>query len=150
MSSSMPLSCKFTYKLTGKMNKKANFLFFCMIFVVGATFAQENATNPRVYKGAFTACVLDTPHFCNLSLVKKGNKYYMGLPVKKTNMPPNGSDLPKPVISGNFYTQNFGFFCKKELQLEKITKVPFKFRLGSVQQVDWMEGKTGAGILSHN
>jgi hypothetical protein len=32
------------------------------------------------------------------------------------------------------------------LQLEKITKIPFKLRLGSVQQCDWMEGKKNAGI----
>lgn len=51
------------------------------------------------------------------------------------------------LISPNYYTQNFGFFCKKELQFEKVTKIPFKFRLGSVQQCDWMEGKSGAGIL---
>jgi len=136
------LSCKFTYKLTGKMNKKAKILFFCMIFVVRAAFGQENGLNSPAYKGFFTVPVQDTPHFCNISLVKKGNKYYLGHPFKKNTVQQNCNDQPVPVISNNFYTQNFGFFCKKELQLEKITKIPFKFRLGSVQQVDWMEGKT--------
>ncbi len=51
-----------------------------------------------------------------------------------------------PVLAQNYYTSNFGFFCKKELQLEKITKIPFKFRLGSVQQCDWLEGKHNAAI----
>ena len=54
------------------------------------------------------------------------------------------------VIHADYFTQNFGFFCKKELQLEKVTKVPFKFRLGSVQYCDWMEGKKSAGILPNN
>lgn len=49
-----------------------------------------------------------------------------------------------PLIPANYYTINFGFFCKKELQLEKITKLPFKFRLGSVEQCDWLEGKRAA------
>ncbi len=131
------LSCKFTYKLTCKMNKKAKILFFCMIFVVRAAFGQEKGANSPVYNGSFTAFTADTPHFCSMSLVKKGSRSYIGFPVKRDCSTPS-----MPVISSNFYTQNFGFFCKKELQLEKITKVPFKFRLGSVQQVDWMEGKT--------
>jgi len=48
---------------------------------------------------------------------------------------------PVSVINANYYTQSFGFFCKKELQFEKATKIPLKFRLGSVQYCDWMEGK---------
>lgn len=49
-----------------------------------------------------------------------------------------------PVISADYYSSNLGFFCKKEIQLEKTTKLPFKFRLGSVQQCDRLEGKTTA------
>lgn len=45
------------------------------------------------------------------------------------------------VLPPDFQLQQFGFFCKKEWQLEKATKIPFKFRLGSVQQCDWLEGK---------
>lgn len=54
------------------------------------------------------------------------------------------------LITPDHYTQNFGFFCKKELQFEKITKVPFKFRLGGVQYCDWMEGKRNTGVLPNN
>ena len=46
-----------------------------------------------------------------------------------------------PIITPDFYSQNFGFFCKKELQFEKATMTPFRFRLGTVQYCDWMEGK---------
>ena len=34
------------------------------------------------------------------------------------------------------------FFCKIEVKLEKKVQYPFKFRLGSVNHVDYLEGKT--------
>ena len=130
------------------MNGNAKFLFFCMIFVGGAAFGQKNTINIPPYHGWFTvANQPDTPHFCTMKLVKSGDKYFIGFPKKSPviSVQP-GIYAVLPLVSSNFYTQNFGFFCKKELQLEKLTKVPFKFRLGSVQQCDWMEGKPNAGI----
>jgi len=47
----------------------------------------------------------------------------------------------KQVVPADFYTCNIGFFCKKELLIEKATKVPLRFRLGSLQQCNYYEGK---------
>ncbi|MGG9964268.1 hypothetical protein [Ferruginibacter sp. SUN106] len=129
------------------MKEKAKFLLFCMIFVGSGAFGQKSTSVIPPFRGYYSVTnQQDTPRICNMSVIKSGNKYFIGYP-KKIATTPFKTLIPavQPVITSNFYTQNFGFFCKKELQLEKVTGIPFKFRLGSVQQCDWMEGKPNAG-----
>lgn len=50
----------------------------------------------------------------------------------------------KPVPVKYNYYQSLGAACKVEWKLEQATKVPFRFRLGSLQQTDYMEQKPNA------
>ena len=42
---------------------------------------------------------------------------------------------------------HLAFFCKLEVQIESITKVPIKFRLGDVQYIEKLEGKPYSPFL---
>lgn len=54
--------------------------------------------------------------------------------------------FPLAQLPGNFYTENMGFFCKKELAIQKLTSIPIKFRLGSVPYCDALEGKNNVHL----
>lgn len=54
---------------------------------------------------------------------------------------PFSASYPVQSLPANFYTTYLPFFCRKEWQFEKTTKIPFRFRLGSVEYCNRLEGK---------
>lgn len=105
-----------------------------MIFVVSGAFAQQKSTFPAFLKQADTA----KARSCWGSKFKNYYRKYVCDTVRK-----EGRLIIAPIsyLPGNYYSSQLGFFCRQEIKFEKATGIPFRFRLGSVQQVDWLEGK---------
>ena len=75
-------------------------------------------------------------------------KFLLLQPVFQSHSPPKfilkrNIVLPQDrnIIPADLYVRHLGFFCKQEIKLEKATKIPFKFRLGSVNDCERLEGK---------
>ena len=131
------------------MYKKAKILIFCMIFVAGAVFCQKSPDK-----------LLSNLNFYNVKLSIKAEKKVNSFsfnPLFATVKPESvifsntgvirSSPQSSAVINADHYTRNFGFFCKKELQFERATKIPLRFRLGSLQYNDYLEGKPNSANL---
>jgi hypothetical protein len=131
------------------MYKKAKILFFCMIFVAGGAFCQnytaKTVLDTDIFNTKFTYKVSDNISYQNYFQQSKNKIQQMQ--VDKVNPVLYLNPLSRSVIAADFYTCNFGFFCKKELQFEKATKIPLRFRLGSLQYNDYLEGKPNTGVL---
>ncbi|MEO7264690.1 MAG: hypothetical protein ABIW38_07240 [Ferruginibacter sp.] len=92
---------------------------YCMIFVMKSASAQYSA--PK----AFTAKDLRTGPF-------------------RTAVQLNPHQTFLTLLQPDYFLHNESFFCRQERKLENATKLPFRFRVGSLQYCNWLEGKPNA------
>ncbi len=67
--------------------------------------------------------------------------HFISPAIKLENIQHVNNRIINDPVPPDFYTCNFGFFCKQELRFEKATEIPLRFRLGSMQQCNYYEGK---------
>jgi hypothetical protein len=103
------------------MKQKHKILLFCMIIVGNSVFCQQN----EPFKQSLLS---KTRSYLQQGGNTRAQKYATVLPA-------------------DFSCTQSGYFCKKEWMVESVTKIPFRFRLGSLQYNDWLEGKKNAGLL---
>ncbi|MBK9487115.1 MAG: hypothetical protein IPO01_18600 [Chitinophagaceae bacterium] len=120
-----------------------------MIFVAGGAFCQnytaKTVLDTEIFNTKFTCEVRNIISYQNY--IQQSKNKTQEKRVVNVNPVLYLNSLSHSVIAADFYTCNFGYFCKKELQFEKATKIPLRFRLGSLQYNDYLEGKPNTGIL---
>lgn len=90
----------------------------------------------KTYKGGFVLIIFIVSSLCSYSQSSL-NTHYTFSKINTSPVVP----LRISVIPPNYYSKNLGFFCKKEIAFEKVTRIPFKFRLGSIEYCNYLEGK---------
>ena len=104
--------------LPANMNlKKKTFFAFTVKLLFSFTCLQAQVSKD--------SAKIDSVHFFSLY----SNVFYAKQVVLQNQLP------------GNFYAKQLPFFCNKELQLQKAVGMPIKFRVGSVEYCDKLEGK---------
>ncbi|MBI5858166.1 MAG: hypothetical protein HZB42_11040 [Sphingobacteriales bacterium] len=87
-----------------------------------------------------------SPYYVKKNVFNDGVYRFTIPPTHHFNFPGNREVIKRDILrtTTKYYLRSLGFFCQKELQLDKISPVPFRFRLGSLDYVNWMEQKPNA------
>jgi len=127
-----------------KVPQRINIILVVLLMLTGKIFSQEkiqsiNSDSTFKIKGKYIPD-FNFEKFCynnyfNADHLKNVMTY------KNSHITTRDFFLRSNFLDRQFYTDHPGFFCKKEIQLEKITSVPFRFRLGSLDYVNRLEGK---------
>ena len=112
------------------------FLVVFLLMFSGKTFGQENLTGFALPKpsNSINYKKIRSPQLAPvINNISVYNSYV-----------PNPQFVLLKIIPASYYSSHLSFFCKKELQLDKVVAIPFRFRLGSLGYVNYLEQKPNA------
>ena len=112
--------------------RRFSFLVVCILGFYGEIFGQKNTLNGVPFTGQII--IKET--------IQPFKPKFSGIQFKRIEWCTNGPRFRLLTLpTGSYYPNSLGFICKKEIQLDKITPIAFRFRLGSLDYVNWMEQK---------
>lgn len=136
---------------------------FCCIFsllTLGAQSVHAQTSDHTTLQGLFPVLILsrNLPFAVSGPLsFSTGNPLFANILQKNDNwgqfkssekrLPAVGisvSPLTAHLLPANFSLQHMAFFCRQEWKCEKATGIPLRFRVGSLQECDWLEQKPDA------
>jgi hypothetical protein len=114
----------------------AGFLVVLLLMFSGEILGQENIKGVATY-------LEKKDNFFIKSKTPQVKSFSHRFMVDSTNSASQKFIFLNPV-PGSYHYSHLGFFCKQELQLEKTITLPLRFRLGSLDYVNYMEQKPNA------
>jgi hypothetical protein len=126
------------------LQRKKTFLVVCFSILINSLWAQIAPAG--VLKSSGLVCPL--PLAREVTLLRP-QPVYNGLSWRVALMESGGYDylIPANILldsyGSGYYIGNLGYFCRKELQVEKTTHLPIRLRLGSLAETNRLEGKPG-------
>lgn len=140
-------------------------ILFNLVVLIFCSSVETDAQNTGAFPKSVTRCYsngyLPSPFIYRLpyqvgwrpankmvkrNLVQDGFRHFVNKEIELTQV--GRPILPKilqPADLGferDFVVRNYSFFCRQEYRLQKVTGLPLRFRLGSLEYVEQLEGKT--------
>jgi hypothetical protein len=110
-----------------------SFLVVFLLIFSGEIFGQQNLTGFSVPKPSYSIFYKKIGAAKPTTFINTSSIYNSNVPTPKF--------ILLNIIPASYYSSQLGFFCKKELQLDKVVAVPLRFRLGSLAYVNYLEQK---------
>ena len=125
------------------MQRKKMFLVVCIsALLAGGVRGQNFLPGKGKWIPEYRGSTRENFHFSAIpewDLSGKGKpEWSRVLPDRSTEIIPWRAQV---VIPADRVATHFGFFCRRELELEKTIRLPLRFRLGSLEYCNKLEGK---------
>ena len=120
-------------------------LFFAFGYTACGQSFSEGKNLLQLEKAVFPA--MHTMNATAPFFIEMNNVRTIPTPAKLVRVPlPNPqSQIQNPRLMPRWSAETLPFFCRIEHDFAQKSAVPFKFRLVSVEYVDWLAGKVNAG-----